>query len=428
MDISIQPTLLHGEVTVPASKSILHRVLIAAALAEGTSVIQNSYLSQDILATVNCLKKLGASLQLQNGFIRVEGNRRLPQKASFDCCESGSTIRFLIPIAAAFGIDSEFHGKGKLVFRPLDVYQQAFEQKGISFDYDGLLPVHLSGQLQSGNYQIRGNISSQFITGLLFSLPLLQGDSTIEIIPPYESKSYVNITLSVLKTFGIEIVQSGPLSYFIPGGQSYQATNYCVESDYSQAAFFLTASCLGSQLTLRSFDSNSVQGDSAIISILKQASANPVFSEGTLSLSVNQLSAFEIEASDIPDLVPILCVLACFCDGISKIHKVERLKIKESDRIASTIEMITNLGGNISYTEATEHADSYLTITPVNEFHSAEINSYNDHRIVMAAAVAATRSNGTTIIHDAGAVKKSYPTFFEDYKALGGKSHVIHLD
>ena len=422
MELSITPSHLHGVVDVPASKSIMHRALICAALAKGKSIIHNTYVSQDITATMDCLTQLGASFVVHEDTIEVHGIEQAAPAANLFCGESGSTIRFLIPIAAALDVNAAFSGTGKLVSRPLHLYRDAFIGKGVTFDYTGMLPANLSGQLKSGIYCIPGNVSSQFITGLLFALPILEGDSVLEVLPPFESKSYVDITLSCLRAFGIEVENEGS-TYHIPGGQQYRATDYAVESDYSQAAFFLVANALGNDLTLRTFGEQSVQGDSAILRILSEAGVESHLQNGALTNTVQKLSAFHIEASDIPDLVPILCVLACFCDGVSTIQKVERLKIKESDRIASTMDIVTRLGGTIAY------ADDTITITGgMTHFQSAVLPSYNDHRIAMAGAIAATKANGDIIIEDAGCVRKSFPTFFETYQHLGGNCHVIHVD
>lgn len=421
MNLQITPSRLEGEIAVPASKSIMHRALICAALSPGISKIENAYLSKDISATIDCLSALGASFSFEENSIAVTGMNASPEKAIFPCRESGSTIRFMIPIAAALGIDSVFTGEGRLKTRPLNVYQSAFLQKGVDFSYSGTLPARLSGKLLPGNYVIAGNISSQFITGLLFALPLLDGDSSIEVLPPFESKSYVDITLSVLSAFGIKISQKDNF-YFIQGNQSYQSCNYLVESDYSQAAFFLTANCLGSDLTLSSFSEHSVQGDSFILRLLEKIGVSSSLKQGRLSTFVSQKRGFQIDASDIPDLVPILCVLACFCEEPSAICRVERLRIKESDRIQSTIDLITALGGQITY------ENDCLTITPCEKFHGGQIDCHNDHRIAMSAAVAALKSDSPVILIGAECVEKSYPTFFEEYQRLGGICHVVHLE
>lgn len=424
MNISINPNLLNGIVDVPASKSIMHRALICASLSNGSCTISNTYLSEDIKATIKCLENLGASFEISENKIKVNGIKNSPKNVVLDCNESGSTIRFLIPIAMALGVDSKFIGKGKLVTRPLDTYLETFKDKGVTFNYNGNLPAFSSGKLSAGNYTIKGNVSSQFITGLLFALPLLNGDSSITVLPPFQSKSYVNITLSCLKSFGIEIVEDG-LTYHIKGNQSYKANDYYVESDYSQVAFFLVANVLGNNIKVKTFYPNSVQGDSAIIDILKKIGIECIFNNGVLQTNIIDKKPFDIDAGDIPDLVPILCILACFCNGISTISNVYRLKIKESNRILSTIDIISKLGGDIYYDE---NNDKIIVKGGLTKFNSCTLNTYNDHRIAMCSAVASTISNGPVNILGADCVSKSYPTFFDVFKNLGGEYNVINVE
>lgn len=424
MDIKIKPDLLNGEVNVPASKSIMHRALICASLSNGSCTISNTYLSEDIKATIKCLENLGASFEIFEDKIKVNGIKQTPKNAVLDCNESGSTIRFLIPIAMALGVDSEFIGKGKLVTRPLNTYVEAFQNKGVEFNYNGCLPALSSGKLKSGNYTIKGNVSSQFITGLLFALPLLDGDSTITVLPPFESKSYVDITLSCLKSFGIEIKQDD-LTFYIKGNQSYKATDYYVESDYSQVAFFLVGNVLGNNIKVKNFYRNSVQGDSAIIDILEKIGVECIFDNGLLQTNIKSKNSFNIDASDIPDLVPILCVLASFCDGVSTISNVYRLKIKESDRILSTMDIIKNLGGKISYDE---NNDKITIYGGLSKFNPCTLKTYNDHRIAMCSAIASTICTDDVTVLGAECVNKSYPTFFEVFKNLGGAYDVINVE
>ena len=422
-NVALLPTHLRGEVTIPPSKSILHRALICASLAKGSSTIRHVVFSEDIRATMECMKQFGASFEVHDDAITVHGVESVPQKASFSCQESGSTLRFLIPIASAFGIDAFFTGKNRLVTRPLDLYESALSSHGVTVQYAGQLPFAVKGQLCSGVYQIKGNVSSQFITGLLFALPLLPEESIIEVLPPFESKSYVKITLQELKQFGIEVFAEGD-RYRIPGGQQYKPCDFSVESDFSQAAFFLVADALGAAVTLRQFDLRSIQGDRAVLDVLQKAGCRIICREGSLTCKPAQLTAFEIDGSDIPDLVPILCVLACFCKGTSRIKQVKRLRIKESDRIASTMELIQKMGGYIHYDEEND----CLTVEGEKQLHGAEIQSYNDHRIAMCAAVAAAVAEGVTTIKNAACVKKSYPVFFHDYRNLGGICHGFHLE
>lgn len=423
MNISIKPNKLNGIVNVPASKSIMHRALICASLSEESCIISNIYLSDDIKSTISCLEKLGASFEIHKDKIKVNGIKNIPQNAVFDCKESGSTIRFFIPIALALGVKSKFTGKGKLITRPLDVYTQSFKNKGVDFRYTGKLPCTCSGKLQPGNYTVKGNVSSQFITGLLFSLPILDGDSTITVTEPFESKSYVDITISCLKSFGVEITYNNS-TYYIKGNQHYKATDYYVESDYSQVAFFLVANALGNDIKVKKFYEKSTQGDSKIIDILKNIGIECNFDNGIITTKTNSKKSFNIDGSDIPDIVPILCVLACFCDGISTISNVYRLKLKESDRILSTIDIITKLGGKIQYNKEN---DKLLIHGGIDEFNGCDLDCHNDHRIAMCSAIASTVCSDKVNLFGSKCVNKSYPTFFDEFQKLGGYYNVINV-
>ena len=425
MDITIEPGKLAGEVLVPSSKSILHRGLICAALAPGKSLIHRLYLSRDIQATMDCLTALGASFTLQGEDVVVEGIENPVKAAALHCGESGSTLRFLIPVAAALGVSASFFGEGRLTTRPLFAYDGAFAGKGVLWHNTGTLPCSVSGKLEPGAYEIDGSQSSQFISGLLFALPLLNGDSTLTVTGKFQSQSYVGITLGVLKEFGINLEQTAPNRFSIPGGQVYQAGEFTAESDYSQSAFFLCAAALGGDLTLGSFSPDSLQGDKAILSVLEQAGFPVEFQGDQLKLKPGKLKAFTIQAGDIPDLVPVLCVLASGCIGESRIYQVERLKIKESDRIASTMALINGLGGQMEYLPEQD------CIRIVGKGHlegSGVIDCENDHRIAMSGGVAAALCQKPFTLLGAECVAKSYPTFWEDYQRLGGKIHVQSVE
>ncbi|MBQ8296412.1 MAG: 3-phosphoshikimate 1-carboxyvinyltransferase [Ruminococcus sp.] len=411
MDIRIQPCKLSGDVSIPSSKSYAHRALICAALASGRSVIDGISMSKDIEATISAMSALGADCTVgENGRIIVDGITAPSEKAIIDCNESGSTLRFVIPIAAALGADAEFRGRGRLPERPIDIYTRELSKNGIKFEYNNTMPFEISGQLSSGVYEIEGNVSSQFITGLLFALPLLKGDSVIKLTSKLESKPYVDITIDCLKRFGIEIEESDE-SYIVKGSQKYIPCDVTVEGDYSQAAFFYTANALGSSINLKNLNPESVQGDKKILDIISEMCYN-----GTV------LKKFNADCSDIPDLVPILTVLGCFGTETSEIFNAERLKIKESDRLEAISVTLNKLGGNVTVTE------DGLIIEPVSSLHGGIVDSFGDHRIVMSAAIAATMADGDIIIKNAQAVEKSYPDFFRDYNNLGGKANVITLE
>lgn len=411
MDIRITPAKLSGSVTIPSSKSYAHRALICAALAEGSSVISGISMSKDIEATISAMNALGADCrETGKGKIAVTGIGRASEKAVIDCNESGSTLRFIIPVAAALGADTEFHGRGRLPERPIDIYTRELSRKGISFDYDHTMPFSISGKLESGTFEVEGDVSSQFITGLLFALPLLKGDSVIKLTSHLESKPYADITIDCLKKFGIE-VQECSEGYRICGGQKYKPCDMTVEGDYSQAAFFYTANALGGDITLQNLNKNSVQGDKKILEIIDDMCYNG-----------NELNCFNADCSDIPDLVPVLTVLGCFGKEVSRIYNAKRLKIKESNRLEAISVTLNSLGGKVTVT------DDGLVIEPVEKLHGGVVDSFGDHRIVMSAAIAAEKADGDIIIKGAEAVEKSYPDFFRDYNNLGGKANVITLE
>lgn len=410
MDISIKPSVLSGRLSIPASKSCAHRSIICAALADGESKLSGVTMSKDIEATIGAMTALGAEFIVNGSDITVKGmGSRTAGSSVIDCNESGSTLRFIIPIAAALGTSTEFRGRGRLPQRPIDIYIRELGRNGVSFDYNNTMPFTVSGGLKSGTFSIEGDVSSQFITGLLFALPLLEGDSEIILTSRLESRPYVDITIDTLRRFGVSVEESEK-DFRIKGGQKYAPHDEKIEGDYSQAAFFYVANALGSQVELDNLNCNSVQGDKKILEIIGKTCYN-----GTIG-------SFNADCSDIPDLVPILAVLAAFGSGESVIYNAKRLKIKESDRLETTAAMLNGLGGDVTVT------DDGLIIRPTGAMHGGTIDSFGDHRIVMAAAIAAARIDGEVVIKGAEAAEKSYPAFFDDYTMLGGKANVIILE
>lgn len=410
-NVVISPAYLRGNVTVPPSKSMAHRLLISASLADGISVIDNIALSDDITATINALSILGAEISVSGSRVTVKGIINSPDKAVIDCNESGSTMRFLIPVCAALGVEGIFIGKGKLPSRPIDTYINSFKDKGIIFNYNNTMPFSFSGKLKSGKFYISGNISSQFITGLLYALPLLDGDSEIILTSSLQSEPYVDMTVDSLAKAGI-IAEKTDKGYYIKGNQKFRAFNAEVEGDYSQAAFYLVADALGSNININGLDENSHQGDKKIIEIIKEISYN----------KNNLPDAFTADCSQCPDIVPILSVLACFCNGTSVIENVARLRIKESDRLSAMTQNLNAIGGKV-----TEYPDK-LVIEGINHFDGGIVDSFNDHRIAMSMAIAATRCKRSLTIKGAQCINKSYPDFFEDYIKLGGNINVINVE
>ncbi len=408
MDIRIEPSQLRGTVDIPASKSCAHRALISAALAEGISVISGVSMSKDIEATIGAMTALGAEFSVDGTTVTVSGISSRMDKAVIDCNESGSTLRFVIPIAAALGTDSRFIGRGRLQQRPIDIYTRELGKNGIKFLTE-TMPYDITGTLKGGIFEIEGNVSSQFVTGLLFALPLLEGNSEIRLTSHLESRPYVDITIDILRRFGIT-VENSENGFRIVGGQKYKPYDYRVEGDYSQAAFFYVANALGSEVNIANLVPDSVQGDRKILEILNETCYN------------GSIGCYRADCSDIPDLVPILAVLGAFGSGESVIYNAQRLRIKESDRLVTTAAMLNELGGDVAVTE------DGLIIRPTGRMHGGTIDSAGDHRIVMAAAIAATKTDGAVIIRGAEAAEKSYPDFFKDYIHLGGKANVIDLE
>ncbi len=410
MDIKITPSKLKGEVDIPSSKSMTHRILICAALAKGRSLITNVSFSKDIYATVSALKAMGAKIKTFENSIEVYGIEDISEKSDIDCCESGSTLRFIIPIACALGTDARFFGEGRLPERPITPYIREFKKKNIDINYSGTMPFEMKGKLSPGVFELEGDISSQFITGLMFALPLLEDDSEIVLMSRLESKPYADMTIKCLESFGVNITETDK-GYFIKGRQSYTARDMSVEGDYSQAAFFYTANKLGSDIKINNLNEKSFQGDKKIVEITENLCYN----------NSGSLSGFEVDASDIPDLVPILAVLGTYCGGRSVIYGAKRLRIKESDRLKAISDALNSLGGDVRVTE--DGLEIYH-----KKLSGGIVDSAGDHRIAMSAAIAATICEHEVIIKGAESVEKSYPGFYEDYRKLGGTADVITLE
>ena len=405
MNVTITPGLLSGTITPPPSKSQSHRLLIAAALAEGVSMLKNVALSQDIQATIRCLEALGASFRWEGDTLAVTGlaGKPVPQGELplLDCGESGSTLRFLIPIALALRGGGRFTGHGRLMERPQGPYFDLFREKGISFQQkDGVLTVR--GRLEPGTCSLPGNVSSQFVTGLLYALPLLPGDSEILLTTSLESRGYVDMTLDVLEKFGVRVDNQDYARFLVPGSQSFQARDLTVEADWSNAAFWYEAVSLGCQLDIQGLNAYSVQGDMRIV---------PCF------LKLQGRDAVDLDVSQCPDLVPPLAAIAALRgEGLTtRLVNAARLRIKESDRLSTVTELLTALGADV------EEHDDYLVIHGKDTLPGGvTVSGHNDHRIAMMAAIAATNCDAPVTITGAECVKKSYPDFWADYEALGG--------
>lgn len=415
----IQPALLSGRVKAPPSKSMAHRAIICAALAEGRSTVENIAFSDDILATMEGMRRLGARIEdLGGGTLAVDGigqAQAIGGLPEIDCKESGSTLRFLIPVALGLAHGARFTGRGNLGKRPLDVYTDIFDEQGIAYQAQGpLLDFRVSGHLHAGTFSMRGDVSSQFITGLLFALPLMAEDSELVITTHMESQSYVDMTLSVLADFGIRVENEAYRRFVIPGGQKYRAGRYRVEGDFSQAAFFLCAGAMGSAVQVEDVKRGSLQGDSAVLDILQRMGAKVCWEDGAVRCRAGVLHGTDIDASQCPDIIPVVSAAAALCRGKTTIRNARRLRIKECDRLHAIFAELTKLGARIK-----EQEDS-LEIEGVERFTGGTVWSHKDHRIAMMLAIAATRAEGPVVIKDWECVSKSYPNFFEDYTMLGG--------
>ena len=414
-DILISPGKLQGSVRVPASKSMCHRAVICAGLAEGTSTIDGITLSNDIEATIQGMRALGADIYVNSESVTITGCGGVKLgEALIDCGESGSTLRFLIPLALLSEKRVTFAGRGRLAERPITEYEAICRKQGLLWESSGGLPLTVRGRLQPGEFNLRGDVSSQFLSGLLFSLPLLAADSTIRITTPLESRSYVDLTMAALAEFGIRVTHHDHHEFYIAGRQCYIPKNYTVEGDFSQAAFWLVAGTIGSTIRCNGLSESSLQGDKIITSLLKAAGGDIQCINNAIHANPATTCGTVIDAADCPDLVPVLAVLASVGNGETRIIRAGRLRIKESDRLAATACELAKLGADIR-----EDGDS-LVIQGKAELDGGEVDSWQDHRIAMALAVASIRCNRPVIIGGAECVNKSYPGFWRDFVSLGG--------
>lgn len=418
-NVIISPSTLKGTVSAPPSKSDVHRAIICAALSQGVCRISPVALSNDIKATIGCIEALGATTKMENNVLTVDGsNIYTNKKADLFCSESGSTLRFFIPVAAAGGINATFSGEGLLPDRPIGIFLNTLPEAGVECITEGGLPLEIKGQLRSGIFEIPGNVSSQFITGLLFALPLLKGDSEIRLTSPLESTGYIDMTIYTMSKFGVE-VETTENGWFIRGNQNYKPTDYITDRDWSQAAFFMVAGAISGNVTITGVNKNSAQGDKKIAELLAQFGADVNWEDSQVTVKSEEMKAITIDASQIPDLVPVLAVCATFAKGTTKIINAERLRIKESDRLNTTANLINSLGGKV-----TELSDG-LEITGVSMLKGGNAQGSNDHRIVMSAAVCGCGCENEIDCTDAQSINKSYPDFFEDYNRIGGKANVL---
>ena len=416
-DIQIEEAIKGGTVRAIASKSEAHRLLICAALAERETFISCPERSGDIDSTIACLSAMGASFSFKADGFYVKPLDKSRFKPDLACGESGSTLRFLLPVCGALGLALSFHMGGRLPMRPLSPLIEEMSAHGCTLSAPGTSPLSLGGRLKSGTYTLPGNVSSQFISGLLFALPLLEGESVIRVKGVMESRPYVDMTLDSLGIFGIKVNEEAGQIFRVQGGQSFCSPGRTrAYGDWSNAAFWLSMGAIGKgPVSCTGLDPCSRQGDRAILGLLKAFGASVRQEGDTVTVSPAPLRGIEIDASDIPDLVPVLSALACAAEGETVIRNAGRLRIKESDRLDTVRSSLTALGADIR-----ETVDG-LIIRGRKSLPGGATESYGDHRIAMTAAVLSAVCSGPVLIRNAQAVKKSYPGFFDDFaKVLGG--------
>lgn len=399
MKVTITPQKLNGEVRAIASKSQAHRLLICAGLAEGETKILCREKSADIDATAECLRALGCGISYGDGIYTVSPAPKTVENALLDCGESGSTLRFILPVACALGRGAVIKMRGRLSERPLSPLWEELESQGCTLSKPHGDEIAVSGRLRGGRFRIAGNVSSQFISGLMFALPLC-GGGEIEIEGDLESEGYVDMTRAALESFGVKIRFDGRI-FYVPGAHYVSPGALEVEGDWSNGAFWLSAEALGNTVSCSGLDEKSAQRDKKVTALLEE-----IVSGGAV-----------IDARDIPDLVPVLSAVAAVSGGETRFINAQRLRIKESDRIFSTLQMLEGLGA-----DACEKEDGIKVRGSAGKLLSGgRVSSFNDHRIAMSAAILSTVCGGEVIIEDAQAVSKSYPAFWEDFERLGGR-------
>ncbi len=417
MNIVVKPSVLHGSVYMIASKSLSHRYLIGAALSEEPSMLHGLMESNDIQATKNALSNLGAVIDgcsVQGGFPHISNTQ-------INAGASGSTVRFLIPVALLQDKPVVFTGEQRLPERSLRAYETLFTAKGYTYERltEKHLPVRIGGPLKPGIYEIGGGVSSQFISGLLFALPLLDGNSEIRIIQPFESRSYVKLTIAVLDSFGIKIEETTE-GFLVPGNQKYQPLDITVEGDYSQAAFFIVAGLIGKQsIKLKHLNPDSLQGDRRILEIVATMGAKLTWSHQVLEVHPSHTKGTDIDLADIPDLGPPLMLLAALSEGTTIFHNIKRLRYKESDRVAAMQQVLNTFGVTNIVSEETMTIKGSKTLNG-----DISLDSYDDHRIAMTVIIASLRCGGDIELTRAATIEKSYPDFIDVFKRLGGQVRI----
>ena len=417
MKRSVLPSSVEGIVKAPASKSMMIRAVAAATLADGVSTLRNPSDCRDAIAAIEISKSIGAKVDSQDELVKIEGTGGKIRLVNdiINCKESGLCIRLFTPVISLGDKETLVTGEGSLLRRPVGMMKEALRRMGVDFeDNEGKLPIRLKGPLRAGKVNVDGSTSSQFVSGLLFALPLVDGKSEIEVIN-LKSKPYIDMTLSALSDFGVNVKNDGYRVFYVEGTQEYKAQEYYVEGDWSGASFLLVAGAIAGRVRVTGLKVDSLQADRAVINVLHMAGAVVKEGKNYVEASYGTLRGFDFDATECPDLFPPLVALASCCKGRSKIEGVHRLVYKESNRAEALLEEFRKMGVRLSV------ENDYIVVDGEGQPEGGRVSSHNDHRIAMACAVAGLASKDGVVISGAEAVEKSYPTFFEDIKKLGAK-------
>ena len=420
MKTVFKPGKLVGRMSAPASKSDTHRRMICAAMTHGQTELQGYMESEDVRATAKCLETLGAFFSVSGDVMTVRGHAGKPDLFPvFDCGESGSTLRFSVPLALSLCGKGIFRMHGRLGQRPMDVYRDLFVPRGVQWHMgegaDGAAELTVAGWLEPGKYSVPGFVSSQFISGLLFSLPLLRDASVLEVIPPIESIGYIRMTLRSLEQSGIQVQQQDQYTWLIPGGQHYNAVSERLEGDWSQAAVVLCADAQGSEVTVDGLQDDSMQGDREVLNCLEKMGASVIRSDTGVSVRKGKMRGIVMDMSNTPDIAPMLALVCQHAEGESRLTGCGRLRAKECDRLRGTVQILNTLGGC-----AREDGDS-IVIRGVEKLRGGcRIDTQNDHRMVMLASIAALVCEKGIETENVEALNKSWPGYLDTYRALGG--------
>jgi 3-phosphoshikimate 1-carboxyvinyltransferase len=408
---TLHPSEIRGGIISSSSKSVTQRAIAAALLSPGESLLRNPSFCNDSLAAMEIARTLGASVIKGDDYIKIKGRIQTPHNVVLNCGESGLAMRMFSPIASLICGNCTFTGEGSLLKRPVNMVTDALSKLGVKAESaEGFLPMTTQGILKGGKIEIEGSKSSQLLTGLLMSLPMADADSVV-IVEELKSKPYISLTIAVLNSFGISIINDDFKRFLIPGRQSYKACEYQIEGDWSGSAFLLVAGAIAGEVTVNNLSASTHQADSAILDALKMAGANVTINSESVTCTKSDMKPFDFDSSESPDLFPPLAALAVYCNGTSRIKGVSRLEYKESDRAITIMNVLGRMGINIYIQDDDMIIESGLP-------HEAIVSSHNDHRIAMMAAVAALGASGNITITEAKSVAKSYPGFFEDLKRL----------